>query len=147
MYTQIPHNNTKLMEYRKGVQHFENYLKKMYSPENRTNSHCGYLINLKDYEKIKKLIKYDKFQENIIDFDEEDFNKTFEIKQIDFKTSEYLLNMVYNDNEYIIIDTELWKIICQKGRENEKPIIYTVNPTILILNMEDKEIWFNHNKK
>ena len=35
--------------------------------------------------------------------------------------------MLYNDNKYIIINTELWKIICENGRENEKPIKYEIS--------------------
>ena len=46
--------------------------------------------------------------------------------------------MLYNENKYIIINTELWKIICENGRESEKPIKYEIKRSNIKMFIEDK---------
>ena len=122
---------------------FENYLNRIYSPKFTNDDHRGYLISLENFKKIKK--KYENENNDIISLSNSE--ESFKIKQIDFKTSKYLLNMIYNDNKFILIDTNLWKEICEKGKEKEEPFIYTIISTDLILMLKDNEELFFKNQK
>ena len=129
-----------LTKYINSIYNFEEYIKIIYSNNNNKNiSRKGYIINLKEFENLKKIIDYDNNKNNISN---EKINniylleseKIVKIKQIEFKTSQYLINMILNKNKYIIINEELWKIIGNK--ENEVPIEYKINSNDIVLNLE-----------
>ena len=135
-----------LKKYKNSISEFENYLKDIYSNNNSSNSsHKGYLINLKDYETITQSIKninFDNMKEN-------DFKQIFKINQIEFKTSHYLINMILNGNKYIFINTKLWKLLCDKdknNKNNDSPIMYKVNTNDITFSLLDNAILsFKHN--
>ena len=116
--------NSQLMEI---INDFETNLKKRNYENNVKISLSGYLINLEDYEELKKKIKHN-------------LNFIVKIEQIPFKTASYLVNMIYNDNKYIIISTEIWKKIVPKEKENESPIKYKINGDQIFINFEDNKI-------
>ena len=98
-------NESTLVKYNNAILNFEEYLKQLYNKEKIIEINKGYLINLEDYEDLKEKINYTHFKENILNnnLDNEslsDSDEIIKIKQIDFKTSSYLLNMIYNDNKY-----------------------------------------------
>jgi len=128
------------MNYRHAISDFEKYLEEIYSNNDSYGmEYKGYLINLKDYEKIKESIDYNK-----VDINDSEIN--FSINQIEFKTPQYLINMILNENKYIFIKAELWKLICDKNKKYDSPIIYKVNRYDIIFNLDNKEFSFNHNK-
>ena len=111
-------NGSVLKKYIYAFSDFEKYLNKIYSPNNLNGTeHKGYLINFKDYEEIKENISKIKINNKNV----REIN--FKINQIEFKTSHYLINMILNGNKYIFINTDLWKLICDKDRIKECPIM------------------------
>ena len=72
------------------------------------------------------------------------------IKDIEFKTSQYLINMLLNGNKYIIIDQTFWRVICENGKENSIPIIYEISENRNLLKvklMDDIPLMFNNIRK
>ena len=145
-------NKDMLKKYCKAIFDFEQYLEQIYSKENNFTKYEGYLINLEDYKQLKENIDYNHFKDNISNYTLEkpilsDSEKVYKIKQISFKTSSYLLNMIYNDNKYILINKDLWNIICEKGKEKDSPIVYNIQSGKIIFQLKDnKKISFNLNK-
>ena len=71
-------NGSLLKKYINAISDFEKYLEDIYSDYNSYGiEHRGYLINLKDYERIKEIIDNNKV--NISNSD-----KNFNINQIEF---------------------------------------------------------------
>jgi len=133
-------NNSDLTKYSNAFSDFKEYLNKIYSSNNLYGKEYeGYLINLKDFEKIKEIIDNDKININ-------DYEKILKINQIEFKTSQYLINMILNGNQYIIINTNLWELLCDKDKKYDSPIIYKVNSYALTFNLDYKELSFRVNK-
>ena len=125
---------------RNAISDFDKYLKDIYSTNNPYGTEQrGYLINLKDYERIKKIIYSNKININNLE-------KNFKINQIEFKTSQYLINMILNGNKYIFINTDLWKLLYDKDKRNEIPIKYKVNINDITFSLDNKELSFKHNK-
>ena len=131
-------------KYAKDIKNFENFL------NNLQNKNKGYIINIKDLNKIKKEIDYDNIKENISiesqnELEFKNSEKIFKINDIEFRTSNYLINMIYNGNEYIMITEELWKSLCNEEEEEKKnPISYKIKSNKLYFHFEDgQELIFN----
>ena len=143
-------NESQLNKYRQALYNFDKYIEDIYSQNNCNKKHQGYLINLNDYEELKKSINHYIYKKYDLQVKKEDTNfdnseKVFKIKQIEFKTSRFFLNMLCNENKYIIINYDLWVVICENGRENERPIIYELNRPNIKLNFEDgKQLIFRY---
>ena len=144
-------NESLLKKYRKAFYNFDKYLDEIYSNYFNYKEHKGYLINLKDFEKIKEVINYKYYMEKG-DYKNDDINfayseKVFKIKKIEFNTSQYILNMIINNNSYIIINADLWKALCEIGKENENPIIYNIYTDSFVLNLENRKfLFFNYSQ-
>jgi len=143
-------NDSLLIKYRIAIFEFENYLNDNYSIVNIFSAHRGYLINLKDYEKIKEVINYKKYIE-YIDYYKKNFKsiynptRIFKINQIEFKKPNYLINMILNKNKYIFINTNLWKLICDDNKKYEDYIIYKININDISFNLDNTELSFKKN--
>ena len=68
----------------------------------------GYIINLEDYNELKAKIHYEKNDKKKNqnkgapkDVDIKDDEKIITIKELEFKTNQYLTNMLYNNRCYI----------------------------------------------
>ena len=72
-------------------------------------------------------------------FDIKDSEKIMTIKEIEFKTNQYLINMLLNGNKYLIVDSTFWKVICEKGEENFCPINYEITNYTSLLNIKFKD--------
>jgi len=121
------------------ISEFEKFRKDIYFNKNLYGTeYLGYLINLKDYEKIKENITNEKVNIN-------DNENNFKINQIEFKTPQYLINMVLNGNKYIIINCELWELICDKDKVYDSFIIYKVNSNDITFSLDKIELSFKHN--
>ena len=146
-------NQSILNIYCKEIFDFEQYLEQIYKKGNSMTNYEGYLIDIKDYDELKKSIDYNHFKANITkhNLDKKilfETEKTYEIKQIYFKTSSYLLNMIDNGNKYILINKDLWNIICEKGKENDSPIIYDIKDKMILFELDDnKKLSFIQNQK
>ena len=128
------------MNYRNAISDFEEYLEDIYSDNNCIGiEYRGYLINLKDYERMKEIIDDNNFNIN-------DSKNKFKINQIEFKKPQYLINMILNGNKYIFINTTLWELICDNDKKNETPIIYKVNSNDISFSLDNIELSFSHNK-
>ena len=69
------------------------------------------------------------------------------IKEIKLKTSRYLINMLCNDNEFILISPTLWKFIGD-GKENDNQFPYIIdNNNKLVITFDDKKLTFKQNEK
>ena len=140
-----------LNTYRAAIYNFEAYLYKIYYNNNIPNNiHRGYLVNLKDFDEIKNLIDYNHYKMDIHknNYIYSNINERItKIKQIKFKNTKYLANMLFNDNKYILINNDLWKILCEKGKENEPPIMYEIHNTHITFNLDGLELEFNYDPK
>jgi len=139
-------SNSILKNYSKAISDFEEYVKNIYSTkisdENEHKAYIGYLINLKDYLKIKKIIN------DVNKNDINDFDIIFTINQIEIKTPQYLIYMILNGNKYILIKDDLWKIICDKDKKDDTPITYKVygnDITFKLDKLDNIEFSFNRN--
>jgi hypothetical protein len=108
--------------YVSNIKRFESNIK-IYN--NKNIKHQGYLINVNDYKDLKTKIKYENNKSigipNILEID--DKNKILFIKDLGFKTNQYLINMILNGHKYIIVDNNIWKTFCEKGKEKLEPYI------------------------
>ena len=109
----------------------EKYIKNNNASKEKINNLDGYLINIDYYENLKANINYKNNINNIIktyqyvgdakiEINEQE--KQFKIKDIDFKTPKYFMNMLYNGNKYILINKELWDVICEPTLKNTTPV-------------------------
>ena len=142
-----------LIKYNEAIFDFEeNYLKKIYKNiDNKEKD--GYLIKSEDLDELKENISYSKYKINR-NGNKDYFNKNYDlnklndikkIKQIEFKTSQYLVNMILNDNKYIIINEKLWKILCDKKYENDTSIKYNIDKENLTLSFDkEKKLYFSN---
>ena len=110
----------------------------------------GHLINLTEYNNLKNMTHYDKTQKYIyIRADSSEImnqKKLTPIKEIKLKTSRYLINMIYNDNEFILISPALWKFIGE-GKENDNQLLYAIDKNNkLIITFDDKKLSFKQDK-
>ena len=85
---------------KKEIKEFENHIKDNY--QNNNNNIEGYLINLSSYKKFRnKIFNYN--TDNDDNLKELNEIKNTKLKPIEFKTSKYLMNMLFNGNTYIIL--------------------------------------------
>ena len=148
---ELLNNKFILLKYQKAIYKFNKELEEIYSYNNSNNNreYEGHLINLKDYEDFIKKINYEKnkysINNSVVDENISDSEKIYTIKQIEFITSKYLLNMIYNGNKYIIINKDLWKILCNKGEENKLLIKFEFNSNYITLKLIDgKKLVFSN---
>ena len=128
-----------LKNFQNAIFDFEKYLEDIYSAKNSYGKEYeGYLINLKDYERIKDIIDNNKTNIN-------DSENYFKIKQIEFKTPQYLINMILNGNKYIFINADLWKLICDDDKKFDFSIMYKVNNKDINFSLDNKYLYFSHN--
>jgi hypothetical protein len=126
--------------YKYAIYNFENYIYNYtYPNSNEIFQESGYLINLKEYNRFKEIIDYNNFSMNFQNnYDHNYYQNLFNsininnyediisLNQIKFKTSDYLVNMLLNENKYILIYPDLWKIVCNKEKQDEPPISYQI---------------------
>ena len=55
-------NESQLKIYRQAFYNFEKYIEDIYSKDNLYKKHKGYLINLKDFKYLEKIIDYDNYK-------------------------------------------------------------------------------------
>ena len=141
-------NSSSLIKYIKGFYEFEKYLNNINSNLfEKFEPHDGYLINLSKIEEIKKSINYDNHKYEYHNYESIPINndsvKYYTIEEIKFRNSEYLLNMLFNGNKYILINTKLWKLLCKKNEENITSIKYEINYMKIKFRLSDqKELIF-----
>ena len=101
----------------------------------------GHLINSKDFEELKTKVDYKNNKNiflllNVINNNE----KKFKCKDLEIKTSTYLINMLLNGNKYIIVDSIFYQIICDKDNKNANSFQF-ISPN----NSNDLNIFFSTN--
>ena len=134
-------NPSCLIKYVKGFYQFEQYFNNInYYLGNEFKVLYGYLININDFERIKMSINYDKIKDKYINYNSEEFDtkKIYTLDEIEFRDSNYLLNMIFNKNVYIFINRELWKLLCVEGKENLVPITYEINYSKIKFKLNDQ---------
>ena len=84
------------------------------------SNRIGYIISLEDFNNLKTKVQYETNKNNK-NFKNTGYGKPLEIKdnekiisikELEFKSSQYLINMILNGNKYLIIDSTFWKAIC-----------------------------------
>ena len=102
----------------------------------KTGPHKGHLINLKDFKDLKKQVNYDKNKSNFFStVDIIESEKKFDFKELEKISGRYLINMLLNGNEYIIVDTTFYKIISKNVGKNPKTIDYNYPNNLNELNI------------
>lgn len=144
---------SKLKHYVKAFIEFDDYINEKNADRgDKFKPDYGYLINLEIIEEIKQKINYqtNKYYYQNLNTDPIDGAQKmeFRIQDIQFKNSDYLLNMLFNGNKYIIINQKLWKMLCKEGKENTNPFIYEFNYRKIKFQLIDKkELIFNNQYK
>ena len=139
-----------IIKYTVGFNEFDEYIKKMNNYITSTyEHHHGYLINENQIEEIKKNINYDtnKYIYNKNYYTIKDDEKYYTVNEIEFRNSKFLLNMIFNGNRYILINTNLWKLLCKKNKESTPSIIYQINKNKIKFILDDNQElnFFNNN--
>ena len=138
-----------LTKYKIGFKEFENYIKKInYNLRDNYELHHGYLINLNEIERIKQRINYNSNESIYIQRNEtsQDSTKYYTIKEIEFRNSDFLLNMIFNGNKYILINTTLWQLLCERNKEEKPSIKYYINKSKIKFQLDNKgELSFSNN--
>ena len=141
-------NNKLLIEYYQAIYDFEEkYRNILYSniKANEFKKCEGYLINLKEYDDLKQKIYYNNYKMNTNSIPQikiKGQEKQFKIKEIKFRTSKYLTNMILNGNKYTIISKELCKVICDITQKDKPPVKYDIYISKLILHL-DSDLTFS----
>ena len=136
--------NILLLKYNKAIYNSEKYVEDLYKKTDGMK--CGYLINLKDYEDLKKKVNYTKDKAKKYMKDEitlSDSEKIYTIKEMENATSRNLIDMLNKGNKYIIVDQFFWKVFCEKGKENNEAIWYNVFPNYLSVTLNGISLNFN----
>ena len=124
-----------LIKYQKGINDFENdYIKDNFINYKKYDTHRGYLINLESYNAIKNQVgNYFKEFKNASKI----VNNLNALEEIEYKTSTYLLNMLFNGNKYIIVNSEIWKLFGDQERKNEAKFLYSIDKDNIIFSLDD----------
>ena len=148
---------TKLKPHIKAILDFENLINDYYKKikDNKIKDKKttlikdnGYLINKKIFDKLKEDLSYSKLKAYIND--ESKFNEKLNEKygnishityipceQKIFKSSKELLYNLSKGNEYIIINSEVWKKFNNgRHKENEGKICYEINEINMVIAVE-----------
>ena len=136
-------DNNLLLKYNRAIYIFEKYVEDLYVKTDGMK--CGYLINLKDYEDLKQKVNYSKDngrKSSLKEIKLSDSEKIYTIKEIEKTTPEYLLDMINKGNKYIIVDQNFWKVICEKGEENNQPIWYYTSLNNFSLALKGMKLYF-----
>ena len=141
-------NNDYIINCVKAFYKFEHFLNKMNEKLGYDfEENFGYLINYERIDKIKKAINYENNKEiykNLSPSPADQVKKIYTIDEIKFRNSDYLLNMLQNKNNYIIINNELWKVFCKNDKEKLAPIKYYINYSQIKFKLDDqKELIFS----
>ena len=141
-------NNDYIINCVKAFYKFEHFLNKMNGKLGYDfEENFGYLINYERIDKIKKAINYENNKEiykNLSPSPADQVKKIYTIDEIKFRNSDYLLNMLQNKNNYIIINNELWKVFCKNDKEKLAPIKYYINYGQIKFKLDDqKELIFS----
>ena len=119
---------------------FEKFIEKIYSNNKEDSSNAkykGYIIQLKDLEKLIELIDYKKIksffhsqmnetQKILKFFDANKFKKISNLKQIEFQTPRYLIYMLMNKESYIIVNEDFSILVENLGKNKNTLIEYTL---------------------
>ena len=150
-------NIDKVYSYNMIIFEYEKQIKKIYENNEWSETFFGYIIDLKDYEDLKKKIQYEKLKEY---FNDEQLCKgkikeiinsmdiqgieNSNIDRLKINDSKQLIQLLKNNKKYKIINEKLWKKICIKGKENRPPILYYIEfPELtLVLNKNDLITFF-----
>ena len=101
---------------------FDNYLNYINKP------HRGYLIKLEDYENLKTKL----FSQNGKDI----ISNPRCLKEIEFRSTRYFINMLLNGNDYILINNDLWNIFGINNNYSE-PIMYKISFHDIIFKLDN----------
>jgi len=141
-----------LIKYIKGIYDFESYIKSNKNKFSTSfNEYFGYLINFEDYENLKRKINYEKNLQLYKKYFSNPINsntkKYYTLEEIKFRDSKYLLNMIFNKNKYVLINVNLWKLLCQENKETITPIKFNINYSQIKFKLDDrKELIFSNTR-
>lgn len=149
-------------KYNLAILNYKNYVKNIYENYYYYSNvvYKGYLIELKYLKKWKEILSYKKLKTCLncpYEFIKNeikkycDFNKLNEfdkVEQVKYQNARYLISMMLNNNEFVIISEDLYKLICSKKNKNrEEPFItYTIRYLYLDANISNEIMSFSHNK-
>ena len=139
----------------------DNFFNKNYQEVKEKNlmiKDSGYLIDKKCFDDLKEKLSYSEFIKYINDdikFDQmlkeiyrnKEYIPIIPCDQKIFKTSEELENSIQKNNEYMIINNSVLKLINnEKYKENEGKIEYEINNEYLIISFSAEEnVYFKYN--
>ena len=127
-------------DYLNAIIRFEKTIKDNYNQLNEKMEN-GYIIKLKDYQILKE--KINKYQENKNNNQNNEF-KIEKIENIKFNNKEELINLINNNNEFIIITKELSDILCKESK-GDNSYFYIIQKDCLKLVLKNHMISFFHN--
>ena len=148
--------NSLLNRYILGIYNYELYLESIYNPSNKKKYHRGYIIKLSKYNELKNIIYYDHLKKYILNKDSKSYSNNIDIiinnhkmiyipklEQIRCDRLSDLINYINNNEELLIINTELWNII--GNNSNAVYIDYFIDDSKIMLILGNENICFKHN--
>ena len=118
--------------YIEGFEQFDKYVKKInQSYTQNYEIHHGYLINYSKYTELRERIK-EEYENSFNHFNvkipmNNNSKKDYTIEEIAFRDSNYLLNMILNGNKYILINENLYQLLCKEEYKNRASLEYEIN--------------------
>jgi len=151
-----------IYKYNLAILNYKTYIKDIYENYYYYSNvvYKGYLIELKYLKKWKEVLSYKKLKTCLncpYEFIKNeikkycDFNKLNDFEkeeQVKYQNARYLISMMLNNNEFVIITEDLYKLLCSKKNKNEEEpfIAYTIRYLYLDANLSNDILTFSHNK-
>ena len=125
-------------ECKEGFQEFKNYIHQINDPDYRNQNHDGYFVDYNQYKNFESYINSLNNNLQATQADEEQYNKDIEFKKLKTVNINEVNSKILQDNKFIIINTELCRLICKHTEQdiNNKIIYklkYIINLKLLII--------------
>ena len=143
-------NSKKYEEYKEGFEKFNKYINNINDPAKNPESdtHEGYLVNYKQYKNFKSLI--DDLQNKKDPNNSDKDIKDIESKKLKTESLDKIKEQVLNDYSFIIINKNLYELICEQNTKEIHKIEYKIihgYPGYIILKQgQGKVLQFTNNK-
>ena len=138
---------TSLKDYKKAFENFNEYIKEIHTDIfARSENHTGYFINY---------VKYQKFENEINNSIKDSKTQTIKIddsKKLKTESLDVVINSISNDYKYIIINSQLQKLICKeddpdKEKNKFEYQIFSESPEYFLINPNsNKSYKFKYNE-
>ena len=141
-------NGHSLNEYNQAFTNFENYIKQLYEiPMNKEKINDGFFVNYNGYKNIKNQVLQFQNMQRIYDQNGNVIDKNnIRFEPLKAESLNEVYGNIQSNHSYIIINEQLFDLICSPTQNPNNKIKYKITPEkkIAILFENDKQILFNY---